>query len=161
AGSVAQRVIDELYRIGGHHLMSDLARRHHVTRSGLYQFLKPGISAGVLVIHKLGHHDYVTLPGYVFAAGGAPNYVFTSGSVDAINPDHQDRRFWPIEQPAERPATPKTDAAADLQRALDSAQALAEIFVQLERQVLIVAALMGDAIARLAPPPTSPFPTAA
>lgn len=162
AGSVAQRVIDELRRTGGHHLMSDLAQRHQVTRSGLAQFLKPAINAGVLVIHKVGHHDHIALPGYVMPAETRPepDFVFSSGSVDAITPGHQDRRFWPIEQPAERAPTPHADAAADLQRALGSAQALAEIFVQLERQVLIVAALMGNAIARLSPPPTSPFPTA-
>ena len=160
-GSVAYRVLEVLRVEGGHHSFMDIGERLGVSSKNIAHQLEFAFARGALVRHEVGRKPFISLPGYVIPERPAPTYALTSGSVDAVNPDNQGRRFWPIEQPAERPPTPKTDAAADLQRALDSAQALAEIFVQLERQVLIVAALMGDAIARLSPPPASPFPTAA
>lgn len=161
AGSVSYRVLEVLRTEGGHLSFTDIGERLGVSSKNIAHQLEFAFAHGALVRHDVGGRPFVSLPGYVMPERPAPTYFLTTGSVDAINMDNQDRRWWPIEQPAERPPTPKTDAAADLQRALDSAQALAEIFVQLERQVLVVAALMGDAIARLSPPPASPFPTAA
>lgn len=161
AGSVSYRVLEVLRVEGGHLSFTAIGERLGVSSKNIAHQLEFAFAHGALVRHDMGGKPFVSLPGYVMPERPAPTYVLTTGSVDAVNPDHQDRRFWPIEQPVERPLTPWTDAAADLQRAIDSAHALATTFAQLERQTLIVAALMGDAIARLSPPPTSPFPTAA
>lgn len=160
-GSVAYRVLQVLREEGGHLSFVDIGERLGVSSKNIAHQLEFAFAHGALVRHEGGRKPFISLPDYVMPERPAPTYVLTTGSVDAVNLDNQGRRWWPIEQPAERPATPKTDAAADLQRAIDTAQALATTFAQLERQTLIVAALIGDALARLAPPSPSPFPTAA
>ena len=141
-GSVPFRLIQTLRQDGGHLSMAEIARKYDANPHSVTAILKSAIDGKALIKHKVGGHVYISLPGYVMPAIEAPAPM--AGVATPPPP-------FPAAQ-APRKATPKTDAAAALQRLAQTAFGLATAMAQLEAQTLVVATLIGEALKRLSAP---------
>jgi hypothetical protein len=124
-GSTPGKVIEHLRAFGGFISHGEITEKFGLTRNTITAVFKPAVKRGALVRQLVDGRAGFSLLGWEPpAAPMAPpkpttelNVVHASGHTDAIHPDSQDRRFWPIEMHGVTALT--KDEAADVRTFLD------------------------------------------
>jgi hypothetical protein len=117
-GSTPAKVLDHLRACGGFISQAEICERFDIPRGSITAAFKPALRRGGLVRQVVAGYTGFSLPGWTPPVGQSSRRLPThaqiiqvTGNVEALKPEHKDRRFCPINLGAHA-----ADGEADLEQ---------------------------------------------